>query len=182
MYGAHTNAQGSKWTHRKKVTRQCMIIILATLVYLLSPLICAKQRFSPKASLVLEKKIFIGFYPSWSTYHDHFSNLSFPQPKEAPNEIWAKLAQRLQKRSRLKMLTDARTDRRMDNGQKVITIAHPEHSSGEPKIIKITWYLLLSSAMIHNIVSGEIIFSAEMIINFNCQIKNEVLTFFLNNF
>ena len=32
---------------------------------------------------------------------DHFSNLSFPQPKEAPYEIWAKLAQRLQ-RSRLK--------------------------------------------------------------------------------
>ena len=38
--------------------------------------------------------------------HNHFSNLSFPQPpKEAPYEIRAKLAQRLQKRSRLKMLT-----------------------------------------------------------------------------
>ena len=33
---------------------------------------------------------------------DHFSNLSFPQPKEAPYEICAKLAQRLQRRSRLK--------------------------------------------------------------------------------
>ena len=31
-------------------------------------------------------------------------------------------------RSRLKILTDARTDER-----KVITIAHPEHSSGELK-------------------------------------------------
>ena len=40
--------------------------------------------------------------PSWSTDHDHFSNLSFPHPKEASYEIWAKLAQRLQRRSRLK--------------------------------------------------------------------------------
>ena len=37
-----------------------------------------------------------------------FSNLSFPQPKEALYEIWAKLAQRLQRRSHLKMLTDVR--------------------------------------------------------------------------
>ena len=44
--------------------------------------------------------------------YDHFSNLSFPQPKEAPYEIWAKLAQGLQQRSRLKMLTDGRTHRR----------------------------------------------------------------------
>ena len=55
--------------------------------------------------------------------HDHFSNLSFPQPKEAPYEICAKLAQWLL-RSILKMLTDRR---------KVITIAHPEQSSGELK-------------------------------------------------
>ena len=31
------------------------------------------------------------------------------------------------------MLTDAWTDARMDDGRKVITIAHPEHSSGELK-------------------------------------------------
>ena len=43
--------------------------------------------------------------PSWSTNRDHFSNLSFTQPKEAPYEIWAKLAQRLQRRSRLKFWT-----------------------------------------------------------------------------
>ena len=48
------------------------------------------QTFSPKASSVLEKKIFKGFYhiwawrPSWSTNRDHFSNLLFPLPKEAP--------------------------------------------------------------------------------------------------
>ena len=29
------------------------------------------------------------------------------------------------------MLTDRRTDGRTDDGRKVITIAHPEHSSGE---------------------------------------------------
>ena len=68
----------------------------------------------------MEKKIFKGFYhiwawrPSWSTDRDHFSNLSFPHPKEAPYEIWAKLAQRLQRRSRLKMLTDGRTHGRTD--------------------------------------------------------------------
>ena len=75
------------------------------------------QRFSPKASSVLEKKVFKGFYHiwegqlSWSVDHHHFSNLSFPQLKEATYEIRAKLAQQLQRRSRLKMLTDERTDR-----------------------------------------------------------------------
>ena len=78
---------------------------------------------------------------------DHFSKFSFSQPKEALYEIWAKLAQGLQSRS-LKMLTDGRTDGRMDDGRKVITIAHPEHSSGELKkqnkkqklfIIKLKW-------------------------------------------
>ena len=97
-------------------------------------------RFSPKASSVLEKKIFKGFYhiwawwPSWSMDRDHFSNFSFPQPKEAPYEIWAKLAQGLQRRSRLKMLTDGRTHGWTDDWRKVITIAHPEHSSGELKM------------------------------------------------
>ena len=33
---------------------------------------------------------------SWSTDHYHFSNLLFPCPKEAPYEMWATLAQRLQ--------------------------------------------------------------------------------------
>ena len=33
------------------------------------------------------------------------------------------------------MLTDGRTDGRTDDGRKVITIAHPEHSSGELKIL-----------------------------------------------
>ena len=61
---------------------------------------------------------------------NHFSNLYFPQPKEAPYEIRAKLAQRLQRRSCLKMLTDARTD----DGQKVITIVHPKHSSAGQEI------------------------------------------------
>ena len=95
------------WPCRKKVKCQCMTIILATLV---DP--CPRwfmQAFSPKASLVLEK-IFKGFYyiwawrPSWSTNRDHFSNLLCPEPKEAPYEIWAKLAQRLQ-RSCLKFWT-----------------------------------------------------------------------------
>ena len=43
---------------------------------------------------------------------DHFSNLSFPQPKEAPYEIWAKLAQGLQRK--LFENVTGRTDGRMD--------------------------------------------------------------------
>ena len=74
---------------------------------------------------------------------DHFSNFSFPHPKEAPYEILAKLAQRLQRRKRLKMLTDGRTDGWTDDGRKVITIAHPEQSSGELKIIFFFFFFFL---------------------------------------
>ena len=44
---------------------------------------------------------------------NYFRNLLFPQPKEAPYEIWAKLAEQFQRRSRLKMLTDGRKKARM---------------------------------------------------------------------
>ena len=37
------------------------------------------------------------------TDRDNFSNLLFPHTKVAPYEIWTKLAQRLQRRSRLKL-------------------------------------------------------------------------------
>ena len=36
---------------------------------------------------------------------NYFSNLSFPCPRQAPNEIWETLAQRLQRRRRLKFWT-----------------------------------------------------------------------------
>ena len=70
---------------------------------------------TPRHPRFWRRRFFKGFYhiwawrPSWSTDRNHFSNLSFPQPKEAPHEIWATLAQWLQRRSRLKMLTDGRT-------------------------------------------------------------------------
>ena len=63
---------------------------------------------APRYPRFWRRRFFKGFYhiwawrPPWSMNCDHFSNLSFPQPKEAPYEIWAKLAQRLQRRSRLK--------------------------------------------------------------------------------
>ena len=94
------------WPHCKKVKCKCTTIILATLVDLPSPMIYAKVHH--KAFSVSEKKIFKGFYhiwawrPSWSMDGNHFSHLSFPCPREAPYEIWATLAQRLQKRSHLK--------------------------------------------------------------------------------
>ena len=71
--------------------------------------------------LVLEKKIFKGFYhiwawrPSWSCDLDHLYKLSFPLPKEAPHTIWLWLAKRFQRRRCLNIVdndnattTDAR--------------------------------------------------------------------------
>ena len=76
---------------RKKVKRQHRTIILAILVDLLSPRIYAKIR--PQSLFGSAEKIFKGFYhiwarqPSWSMDHDHFSNLLFLKPKEAPHKI-----------------------------------------------------------------------------------------------
>ena len=84
------------WPCRKKVKRLWRKTILAILVDLLSPRICAKIR--PQGLFGSGEKIFKGFYhiwawwPSWSMDCDYFSNLSFPQPKEVPHEIWATLA------------------------------------------------------------------------------------------
>ena len=44
------------------------------------------------------------------------------------------------------MLTDGRTDGRTDDGRKVITIAHPEQSSGELKI-QICYFFISSPHM-----------------------------------
>ena len=97
------------WPRRKMVKCQYTTIILATLVDLLSPMICAK--IQPQGILCSGEEDFWRFYhiwawwPSWSMDCDHFSNLSFPGPKEAPHEIWATLARRLQCRSHLKFST-----------------------------------------------------------------------------
>ena len=70
-----------------------MTIILATLVDPLSPMIYAN--IQPQSILDSREEVFYHIWawrPSWSTNHDHFSNLLFPLSKEAPYEIWAKLA------------------------------------------------------------------------------------------
>ena len=65
--------------------------------------------------LVLEKKIFKGFYhiwawwPSWSCDLDHLYKLSFPLPKEAPHKIWLWLAKRFQRRRCLNIVDDDKT-------------------------------------------------------------------------
>ena len=65
--------------------------------------------------LVLEKKIFKGFYhiwawrPSCSCDPDPMNKLSFPHPIEAPYQIWLRLAQWFWRRS-LKMVDRQRTD------------------------------------------------------------------------
>ena len=62
--------------------------------------------------LVLEKKIFKGFYhirawrPSWSCDLDHLYKLLFPLPKEAPHKIWLWLAKRFQRRRCLNIVDD----------------------------------------------------------------------------
>ena len=71
--------------------------------------------------LVLEKKIFKGFYhisawrPSWSCDLDHLYKLSFPLPKEAPHKIWLWLAKRFQRRRCLNIVDDHDNDYDNDN-------------------------------------------------------------------
>ena len=90
------------WPCHKKVKCQCTTISLAALVDPPSPMIYAK--IQPQSILGSGEEVFKGFYhiwawwPSWLMNCDHFSNLSFPQPKKAQYEIWAKLAQRLGRR------------------------------------------------------------------------------------
>ena len=76
---------------RKKVKRQSRTIIVAILADILSSMTCAKIR--PQGLFSSGEKFFKGFYhmwawqPPWSMDRDHFSNLSSPQPKEAPHKI-----------------------------------------------------------------------------------------------
>ena len=66
--------------------------------------------------LVLEKKIFKGFYhiwawrPSWSCDLYHLPKLSFPLPKEDSHEIWHLLAERFQRRCLKIMVIYMRAD------------------------------------------------------------------------
>ena len=57
---------------------------------------------------------------------DHFSNISFPQPKKASYEIWSKTGSGASEEKSFENVNG-----RTDDGRKMITIAHPEHSSGE---------------------------------------------------
>ena len=103
LWGSYECIGKQTWPCRKKVKCQRTTIFLATLVDLLPPWFV--HTFSPKASSVLEKKLFKGFYhiwawrPFWSMNSDHFSNLSLPRPNKAQYEIWANFAQWLQRRS-----------------------------------------------------------------------------------
>ena len=71
--------------------------------------------------LVLEKKIFKGFYhiwawrPSWSCDLDLLYKLSFPLPKEAPHKIWLSLAKRFQRRRCLNIVDDDNDNDDNDN-------------------------------------------------------------------
>ena len=80
---------------------------------------CYIPSFVEISPLVLEKKIFEGFYhiwawrPSWSCDPDAANKISFPLPKEAPHKIWLSLAKRFRRRS-LIIVNDDDDD---DNGR-----------------------------------------------------------------
>ena len=109
LWGPYKCIGKQTWPCRKKVKCQRTTIFLATLVALLSLMICAQ--IQPQGILSLEKKTFKGFYHiwawrlSWLMNRDYFSNLLFPRLKKAQYEIWANLAQWLQRRSNLKFST-----------------------------------------------------------------------------
>ena len=73
------------WTYRKMGQGQPRVIF----VELESPMLYAK--YQGHRNVVLEKKIFKGFYhiwPSWSRDLDHLYKLLFSLPKEAPHKIF----------------------------------------------------------------------------------------------
>ena len=79
----HTNAWGSKFDlGGKKVKCQHRIIILAILVDLLSPIICAKIR--AQGLFVLEKKIFKGFSVIYLQFYTYASQDSLGLNKVSP--------------------------------------------------------------------------------------------------
>ena len=85
---------------------QPRVIIYINFVELESPM----PSFKIIGLLVLEKKIFKGFYhiwawrPSWSCDLYHLYKLSFPLLKEDSHEIWAGLAIWFQRRRCLKIM------------------------------------------------------------------------------
>ena len=99
------------WPCFKRVKRQRRTIILA-INFGRSPVPDDLCKDSTQRHLLFWRRKFLKvFYhiwawqPFWSMNPDYFSNLSFICPKEAPYEIWATLAKRLQRRSRLKFST-----------------------------------------------------------------------------
>ena len=77
MYMAHTNAWGSKFDlGGKKVKRQHRTIILAILVALLSPIICAKIR--AQGLFWLWRRRFVKFFLPLYGYGSHFDQWTMP--------------------------------------------------------------------------------------------------------
>ena len=100
------------------------------MVYI-TPLVMEKMQFNyfPIISL---RELSVA-KPNQKADHHNFSYFQRPLPKQHSNQARDKSLQWLWKSCRLKVLTDGQTDRLTDNRQKVFTIAHHEHSSGELK-------------------------------------------------
>ena len=102
---------------------------------------CCMPSFKIIDLLVLEKKIFKGFYHIWTWWLswwcdlNHLFKLWFPLPKDAPNKIWLWLAKWFQWRRSLKMVDDGRmTEGRRLDGYTISSPCEPNRS-GELIII-----------------------------------------------
>ena len=90
--------------------------------------------------LVLEKQIFLKVFAIYSNACDltHLYKLSFPLPKNTPREVWLRLAQRFQRRRRLKSVVN---NYNYNDGRRRMGIREP-YGSGELKSISVITCLI----------------------------------------
>ena len=91
--------------------------------------------------LVLEQKIFKGFYhiwawrPSWSCDLDRLNQLSSPLPKETPHKIWLCVAKLFQRRRCFNIVDDGRTDDGRQTPKHGFPISSPCEPEGSGELI-----------------------------------------------
>ena len=106
---------------------------------------CCRPNFKIIGLLVLEKKIFKGFYhiwawrPYWSCDLDNLYKLLFPLPRDAPCEVWLWMAKRFQRRRCLNIVNGRQWQRqRRRTPEHWYTISSPFEPDGSGELIKQT--------------------------------------------
>ena len=87
----YKSMRGQIWPCRKIVQGQLRVII-----WTISSTQCCIPTFNVIGLSDPERMIFYHIWawrPYWSCYMDHFNNISFPYPMEAPHENWLQSAQ-----------------------------------------------------------------------------------------